>query len=306
MKPRNDMNSNLKNRLQNHETSPEPEVWSRIEKKLKMRSAAPKIAVFAAVALAGAAAIMIFAHTNKSEVADTALQNEVFVAQNESMPQTDAAIAEVVENNTVNQVMAQNESKETSQETQIKESMAPTAVNEVANASTVSNSSVNTNKTASATPTTKPAVAQASVTLNSNMSSTTRSTKFENVDNLADNTIVNAKSGTNNNPGGDDEDDTEITDPALWIPTAFMPESSDWENSSFRVKSNDPDNVKAFEMRIYNRAGQQVFATKDMNQAWDGKFKGNTLPQAAYVYVISYRDGMNRPHSSKGTILLVR
>jgi gliding motility-associated-like protein len=41
-------------------------------------------------------------------------------------------------------------------------------------------------------------------------------------------------------------------------------------------------------VRIFNRAGQQVFESYGYNTPWDGKYKGKLVPQDTYVYAIEY------------------
>ena len=98
-----------------------------------------------------------------------------------------------------------------------------------------------------------------------------------------------------------------IDDTILWVPNIFVPSSDDEEINLFRVRLNHPDYVVSnFRMTIFNRTGNQVFMSNDINTPWDGKYRGREMPQSAYVYVIYYTDKDGLRHQRKGTITLVR
>jgi gliding motility-associated-like protein len=42
-------------------------------------------------------------------------------------------------------------------------------------------------------------------------------------------------------------------------------------------------------MKIFDRWGQLIFDTKDLNEGWDGKYKGKIVQIDTYVYVIDYK-----------------
>ncbi len=91
----------------------------------------------------------------------------------------------------------------------------------------------------------------------------------------------------------------------LYAPNAFTP-GHNGVNDIFKPVGNgiDPDN---FEMIIYNRWGQQIFKTKDINEGWNGRFNGKMCPQSAYTWVVRYKDNRGMKHHKViGTITLVR
>jgi gliding motility-associated-like protein len=59
-------------------------------------------------------------------------------------------------------------------------------------------------------------------------------------------------------------------------------------------------------MKIFNRWGQMVFETSDINQGWDGKFGDRECEVRAYVYVIEYDIEERGSGISKGSLLLIR
>ena len=59
-------------------------------------------------------------------------------------------------------------------------------------------------------------------------------------------------------------------------------------------------------MYIFNRWGQQIFSSNNINDGWDGMFKGNICPAGSYYYVIHYK-GIATPRKTiTGTVTIVR
>jgi gliding motility-associated-like protein len=60
-------------------------------------------------------------------------------------------------------------------------------------------------------------------------------------------------------------------------------------------------------MEIYNRWGEKVFSTTDINGGWDGTFNGLPLPLAAYYYVIKFNfPGEEKNYYHSGTVTIVK
>lgn len=81
-----------------------------------------------------------------------------------------------------------------------------------------------------------------------------------------------------------------LTDPrdvaAVFAPTAFTP-NGDEKNDFYIVKANA---ISYFEMQVYNRLGNILFYSKDINTGWDGTFDDKTCYEGVYVAKIIYRD----------------
>jgi gliding motility-associated-like protein len=81
-----------------------------------------------------------------------------------------------------------------------------------------------------------------------------------------------------------------LTDPrdvaAVFAPTAFTP-NGDEKNDYYIVKANA---ISYFEMQVYNRLGNILFYSKDINTGWDGTFDNSTCYEGVYVAKIIYRD----------------
>jgi gliding motility-associated-like protein len=89
------------------------------------------------------------------------------------------------------------------------------------------------------------------------------------------------------------------------IPNAFSP-NSDGVNDKFRILGLPVENITNFNFQVYDRWGQMVFNTSDIEDAWDGTFKGRECPAAVYIWIIYYIDKNKAKISNKGTVTLVR
>lgn len=88
------------------------------------------------------------------------------------------------------------------------------------------------------------------------------------------------------------------------IANAFTP-NNDGVNDCFSVKYWGP--ADAFEMSIYNRWGQIVFHSNNINNCWDGTYNGMPQPTNAYVYVITATTKCSvAVLHKKGMLMLVR
>jgi gliding motility-associated-like protein len=86
--------------------------------------------------------------------------------------------------------------------------------------------------------------------------------------------------------------------------TAFTP-NHDGLNDCFNVKYWGTADV--FDMVIYNRWGQLVFYTNDINKCWDGTFKGSPQATGTYVYVINISSNCSKGLiHRRGTVVLIR
>ncbi|WP_428667315.1 PKD domain-containing protein [Runella sp.] len=94
-------------------------------------------------------------------------------------------------------------------------------------------------------------------------------------------------------------------EPRIYIPDAFTP-NGDGNNDVLNVYG---DHLTDFELKIFNRWGEVIFYTNDINQKWDGSYRGSTYPPMSYPYVVSFKSKFfpERPRESqRGAVLLVR
>jgi gliding motility-associated-like protein len=73
---------------------------------------------------------------------------------------------------------------------------------------------------------------------------------------------------------------------SLYIPNAFTP-NADLKNDCFGMKHFGE--VDFFKLSIYNRWGQLLFQTNNVNNCWDGTFQGRQQPAGVYIYLLSIK-----------------
>ncbi|HWY98175.1 MAG TPA: PKD domain-containing protein, partial [Bacteroidia bacterium] len=99
----------------------------------------------------------------------------------------------------------------------------------------------------------------------------------------------------------------EVVEPffTLYIPDAFTP-NGDGLNDVFRVKG---DYVCGFQMYIFDRWGQQLYETKDINKGWDGTviLGQNIVQEDTYIYLIYATDCVeHKKHEYLGKITVIK
>ena len=89
----------------------------------------------------------------------------------------------------------------------------------------------------------------------------------------------------------------------LDIPSAFTPEG-DPVNRIVFVRGLGIRNLVEFS--IYNRWGEKLFTTDDINQGWDGYYDGKLQPVDTYVYYVEAEMYDGTIKTKKGHILLMQ
>jgi gliding motility-associated-like protein len=93
---------------------------------------------------------------------------------------------------------------------------------------------------------------------------------------------------------------------SLFIPNAFSP-NNDGENDIFKVyqPSKGCNTINSFSMKIFDRWGEMVYSSDNINDGWDGFWQGKELSVGVYVFMIEYHDGVKN-YLKKGDITIVR
>jgi len=92
-------------------------------------------------------------------------------------------------------------------------------------------------------------------------------------------------------------------DYAFYIPNAFTPGATNDLNTTFQGYGTG---IIQYEMSIFNRWGEQIFYTVDMNKPWDGTYNGSDVKQDVYVYEIRITDQNHQAHKYAGKVTLIR
>lgn len=89
--------------------------------------------------------------------------------------------------------------------------------------------------------------------------------------------------------------------PIVLIPNAFTPNGAS-PNDVYRPYL---EGFVAMEMRIYNRWGEKVFETTDLNGGWDGYYLSKEAPEGVYVCLIELmgNNGFRQVHKTDITLI---
>ncbi|GAA0523619.1 PKD domain-containing protein [Chitinophaga japonensis] len=91
--------------------------------------------------------------------------------------------------------------------------------------------------------------------------------------------------------------------PDVYIPNAFSP-NGDGMNDRFRFI---PVGFVSYDFfRIYNRWGEEIHASIDFRNGWDGTIRGRPAPVDTYIWILRGKDLNGQTILRKGTVTLVR
>ncbi len=89
----------------------------------------------------------------------------------------------------------------------------------------------------------------------------------------------------------------------LYAPNAFSPDG-DGVNDHFQIRGQG---VEDYNLEIYNRWGQMVFQSENINTRWNGEYRGKQVPIGTYVYQVkSISVSGNEVMVKDGFVALVR
>jgi gliding motility-associated-like protein len=107
--------------------------------------------------------------------------------------------------------------------------------------------------------------------------------------------------------GCQDQTTREVTiepDFMFYVPNSFTP-NGDGKNDFFRGYG---EGVKwdTYEMYVFNRWGEEVFYTNNVDNSWDGTIEGKEAPLEVYVWKIHLFDQTGEPRTYRGRVTLFR
>ena len=75
----------------------------------------------------------------------------------------------------------------------------------------------------------------------------------------------------------------------IYAENTFTP-NGDGLNDTFTVKSSG---LTLFDMKIFNRWGEEIFHTNDLSTGWDGTFNGTPVRDGTYIWIVQYHKSCN-------------
>ncbi|MCF0053529.1 gliding motility-associated C-terminal domain-containing protein [Dyadobacter sp. LJ53] len=89
----------------------------------------------------------------------------------------------------------------------------------------------------------------------------------------------------------------------LTVPTAFTPDG-DGKNEVLNPILNGVTSLTYF--KIYNRWGQLMFYTKELNKGWDGTYDGKPAVSGTYVWMIEGISNEGKVMKKNGAVMLIK
>ncbi len=89
----------------------------------------------------------------------------------------------------------------------------------------------------------------------------------------------------------------------IYAPNAFVPYG---KNPVFKPVVLFGDAVSDYQMVIYDRWGNRLFESKEIEIGWDGRKEGRDMPEGAYTFVIRLSQPNGEILENKGVLMLVR
>ena len=93
----------------------------------------------------------------------------------------------------------------------------------------------------------------------------------------------------------------EVPRTELYVPNSFTP-NADMHNELFVVYG---ENIKTYSMKIFDRWGDLLFESEDIQKYWDGYFMGEKVEQGKYLYHIEIVGEDNVLFTKSGIINLI-
>jgi gliding motility-associated-like protein len=85
------------------------------------------------------------------------------------------------------------------------------------------------------------------------------------------------------------------------MPTAFTP-NGDGDNDTFGPIGLRMSKYRSYEFYIYNRWGEKVFETDDINELWDGV----DSPMDVYNWILIITDELGEIRKENGLVTLIK
>lgn len=98
-----------------------------------------------------------------------------------------------------------------------------------------------------------------------------------------------------------DSMDVLVQETTLDMPNAFAPAGT---NNLFKPSKRGIAKLKEFS--VFNRWGNKVYSSTNVDEGWDGTFNGKAQPVGVYIYVIEAVNDKGVPFSKKGNVTLLR
>lgn len=90
--------------------------------------------------------------------------------------------------------------------------------------------------------------------------------------------------------------------PKVFVPQAFVPTGHNNTFKPFLLYAKED----GYEFKIFDRWYHLVFSTNNINDSWDGSYKGVAAPLDAYIYTINFKGKDGKDYHQSGTVMLLK
>jgi gliding motility-associated-like protein len=89
--------------------------------------------------------------------------------------------------------------------------------------------------------------------------------------------------------------------------TISIGEGQSKENTVFLpINTLIPDEIRSYKMSIYDKKGELIFVSNDIDTGWDGTYRGKLLSQDVYIWQVEAVLVNNAKINQAGDVLLLR
>lgn len=88
---------------------------------------------------------------------------------------------------------------------------------------------------------------------------------------------------------------------SAFAPNSFTP-NGDGLNDTFKIMGVG---IKKFKLEIYNRWGELLFESNNLEDEWDGKYNGKLVPRGTYVYKVYYTTFLDKNVEKRGMVTVI-
>jgi gliding motility-associated-like protein len=74
----------------------------------------------------------------------------------------------------------------------------------------------------------------------------------------------------------------------LYIPNSFTPDGNEFNNTWRPIITSGFDNTE-YRMTLYNRWGEIIWESQDINEGWDGTYNNSIVPVGSYVWTVQLK-----------------
>jgi gliding motility-associated-like protein len=97
--------------------------------------------------------------------------------------------------------------------------------------------------------------------------------------------------------------DTLLPECSIYIPNAFTPNKDNFSEFFYPTANCD---FEKFEMKIYNRWGEEIFSSSALDAKWNAIYNDKDCTEGVYLYIINYKFYNSELITKKGAVTILR